>query len=81
MKAVITTETIKIQIQYQALLWKETQKLLMSDKRSLNSILSVFSIEIFLNNVLTINTKRSGMTWELNLIAIHCCILFLSVLP
>lgn len=51
----------------------------MNGTRHLNSILSVFSTEIFLNNISTISTKKwPGMLWKLNLIATHYCILFLS---
>lgn len=55
---------------------------LMNGQRSLNSTFSVFSIEILLNKVSTISTKKwSGMMWELNLIGTHCCMTLLSFYP
>lgn len=74
-KVVTTSEMVQSKSKYQALVWKETAELLIND-RSLDSMLSVFNIEIFLTNVSTTNTKRwSEMMWELNLMATHWCIL------
>lgn len=60
-------------------MWKETPKLLMNDKKEPEQ--HTFSIEISLNNVSTLNTKRwSGVMWELNLTATPRGMTFLSVL-
>ena len=77
-KVVITSETVKSKSKYQPLVCKETTKVLIKDKRSLNSILSVFSIEIFLNDVSTINTESTGQDWRGDQIWLQVFVAFFS---